>query len=82
VEEDQLDAEVDRWCDELLSASPTVLRVIKAAFVGEFEYMLGQSDVHRRHMVPPDFWATEQKEGTSAFAQKRKPNFRPFLRAR
>ena len=82
VPADQLDAEVQRWCDELLSASPTVLRVIKAAFIAEHEYLLGQGDVHRRQMVQADFWSTEQKEGTNAFAEKRKPNFKQFLRAR
>ncbi|KQP19403.1 enoyl-CoA hydratase-related protein [Pseudorhodoferax sp. Leaf267] len=82
VPADQLDAEVDRWCDELLSASPTVLRVIKAAFVAEFEYIFGHNDSHRRQMVAPEFWSTEQKEGTSAFAEKRKPNFRRFLKPR
>lgn len=82
VPADQLDAEVDRWCEELLSASPTVLRVIKAAFVAEFEYIFGHNDSHRRQMVAPDFWSTEQKEGTSAFAEKRKPDFRRFLKPR
>jgi 2-ketocyclohexanecarboxyl-CoA hydrolase len=82
VPADQLDAEVDRWCEELLSASPTVLRVIKAAFVSDIEDMLGKGDSHRRMIVRPDFWATEQKEGTTAFAEKRKPDFRRFLQAR
>ncbi|MBX3628281.1 MAG: enoyl-CoA hydratase/isomerase family protein [Rhizobacter sp.] len=77
---DQLDAEVQKWCDEILSLSPTCLRVIKAAFVGEFETILGQADVHRRHLVAPDFWSTEQKEGTTAYAEKRKADFKQFLR--
>lgn len=76
-----LDAEVDKWCNEILDLSPTVLRVVKSAFVKEHEDLFGQGDSSRRQLVPPEFWTTEQKEGTTAFAEKRKPNFRQFLKA-
>jgi 2-ketocyclohexanecarboxyl-CoA hydrolase len=74
----ELDAEVARWCDELLGVSPTCLAVSKASFVQEFETLLGQSDHLKRWMVPPTFWDGEQKEGTSAFLQKRRADFAPF----
>jgi len=74
----QLDAEVARWCDELLSVSPTCLKVYKASFVEEFEDLLGQADFLRRWLVPPEFWETEQKEGTSAFLEKRKADYARF----
>lgn len=79
---DQLDAEVDKWCNELLDLSPTCLRVVKSSFVKEFEYLLAHGDSSRRQLVQPDFWSTEQAEGTTAFKEKRKPNFRQFLNSR
>lgn len=73
-----LDAEVARWCDELLAVSPTCLKVYKASFIQEFEDLLGQSDFTARWMVSPDFWESEQKEGTTAFLEKRKPDYSRF----
>jgi 2-ketocyclohexanecarboxyl-CoA hydrolase len=77
-----LDAEVARWCDELLNVSPTCLKVYKASFVEEFEDLLGQADFLRRWIVPDEFWETEQKEGTRAFSEKRKPDYSRFRRPR
>lgn len=77
-----LDAEVSRWCDELLGVSPTCLKVYKASFIQEFEGLLGQADNLRRWLVPPEFWETEQKEGTSAFKEKRKPDYARFRKPR
>jgi 2-ketocyclohexanecarboxyl-CoA hydrolase len=74
----ELDAEVARWCDELLAVSPTCLRVFKATFVEEFEDLLGQNDFLRRWMVPDEFWDSEQREGIDAFKQKRRPDYSRF----
>jgi 2-ketocyclohexanecarboxyl-CoA hydrolase len=74
----ELDAEVARWCDELLAVSPTCLKIYKASFVEEFDDLLGQGDHLRRWLVTPEFWETEQKEGTSAFLEKRRPDYRRF----
>jgi 2-ketocyclohexanecarboxyl-CoA hydrolase len=78
----ELDAEVARWCDELLSVSPTCLKVYKASFIEEFNDLVGQADNLKRWLVPEEFWQTEQKEGTTAFAQKRKPDYSRFRRAK
>ena len=74
----ELDQEVSRWCEELLNVSPTCLKVYKASFVEEFEDLLGQGDFLRRWMVPQEFWEAEQKEGISAFKEKRKADFSRF----
>ncbi len=76
----ELDAEVKRWCDELLLLSPTCLRVLKASFVDDFEDTLGSGDSVRRHILKPDFFQTEQQEGARAFLEKRKPDFWKFAR--
>jgi len=80
VPADQLDAEVARWCDELLALSPTCLRILKASFVAEFESVLGQGDAVRRLVVTPEFWREEQQEGARAFLEKRRPDFSRFRR--
>ncbi len=77
----ELDAEVARWCDELLAVAPTCLKVYKASFVQEFQDLLGQGDSLRRWMVPADYAQTEQKEGTTAFLEKRRPDFSRFRAA-
>jgi 2-ketocyclohexanecarboxyl-CoA hydrolase len=71
-----LDAEVRKWCDELLALSPTCLRTVKASFRHHMEPYLriNVADVVRE--VAPDYFSTgEQKEGTQAFFEKRKPDF-------
>jgi 2-ketocyclohexanecarboxyl-CoA hydrolase len=77
-----LDAEVRKWCDELLAVAPTCLKVYKATFIEEFEDLLGQGDFLRRWMVPDDYAETEQREGTSAFLAKRRPDFSRFRKPR
>jgi 1,4-dihydroxy-2-naphthoyl-CoA synthase len=78
----ELDAEVDRWCAELLALSPTCLRVLKASFVEEFSALMGQGDQLRRYLTGPEFWAEEQQEGARAFLEKRAPDFSRFRRRR
>lgn len=73
-----LDAEVARWCEELLAVAPTCLKVYKATFVQEYQDILGQGDTLRRWMVPNDYRETEQQEGISAFLEKRRPDFSAF----
>ncbi len=74
----ELDKEVAKWCDELLAVSPTCLKVYKASFIEEFEDLMGQGDLLRRWLVPPNFRETEQREGTSAFLEKRRPDYSRF----
>ena len=78
VPKEQLDEEVNRWCQELLAVSPTCLKVYKASFIQEFDDLIGQTDLLRRWMVPDDYAETEQKEGTSAFLDKRRPDYSRF----
>lgn len=73
-----LDSEVAKWCDELLAVSPTCLKVYKASFIEEFQDLMGQGDLLRRLLVPPSFANEEQREGTSAFLEKRRPDYSRF----
>jgi 2-ketocyclohexanecarboxyl-CoA hydrolase len=75
---DQLDAEVDRWCRELLALSPTCLKILKASYEAEFDYLRGAGD-KIRSMVSPNYFRTgEQQEGAAAFLERRAPDFSPW----
>ncbi len=72
----ELKDEVKRWCDEILSLSPTCLRLIKASFLKECEYLLG---ILPSELIAPGFLETEEsREGIKAFQEKRAPNFNQF----
>lgn len=73
----ELDGEVTRWCNELLSLSPTVLKVLKASFDDEYSPLRELQDTpHFLDDVNPGFWDSgEQEEGVTAFAEKRTPDF-------
>jgi len=71
----ELDAEVEKWCKEILVLSPTCIRVLKASFVSDIEPLLGGGDGMRRHILSADFYQNEQQEGARAFLEKRAPDF-------
>jgi dihydroxynaphthoic acid synthetase len=73
----ELDAEVDRWCNDLLSLSPTVIKVIKRTFDGEFEQLRDYMETqdYLEEINPTFFESGEQMEGATAFLEKRVPDF-------
>ncbi|MBL0122975.1 MAG: enoyl-CoA hydratase/isomerase family protein [Betaproteobacteria bacterium] len=71
---DQLEAEVDRWCEEMLSVSPGCLEVLKAAFDQEMDGYK-ESCVTSAALYPDWFDMPEGKEGGAAFLEKRKAAF-------
>jgi len=76
---DKLDEEVDKYCQDILSLSPTCLKILKASFESDIDYMRDPSPNHFQKMVAPDFFQTEEsKEGQNAFLEKRKPDFMQF----
>ena len=75
VPHDELDAEVDRWCAELMDRSPTALAIAKRSFNADSENIRGISSMGMQALSL--YYATpESKEGAVAFREKRKPNFR------
>ena len=71
----QLDEEVQRWCQELLALSPTCLKILKASFEAEFDYLRGMGERIRRMVAPNYFRTGEQQEGAAAFLERRPPDF-------
>jgi dihydroxynaphthoic acid synthetase len=75
------DAEVKKWCNEVLALSPSVLKIIKTSFEAESDYLREPSPNHFLKLVAPDFFDTgESLEGQNAFLEKRKPDFSKFRR--
>jgi dihydroxynaphthoic acid synthetase len=73
----ELDAEVKRWCDEILALSPSCIQTLKASFddeYGELRKRQGTRDFLEE--IRPGFWESgEQMEGATAFLEKRRPDF-------
>ncbi len=78
---DKLDEEVAQWCKEILSLSPTCLRIVKASFDSDVDYLRDPAPNHFQKMIAPDYFTTpESKEGANAFTEKRQPDFMQFLK--
>lgn len=73
---EELDAETDRVCAELLALSPTCLRTVKYSFS---QLVDRTSNIEVLDRVAPDYFETgEQQEGTRAFLEKRPPDYSPW----
>jgi len=74
VQDRLVDAEVEKWCDELLDLVPTCLAVAKQSFEA-VDTPLQYSD-RFASMIAPDFFAQpEIREAMQAFLERRKPNY-------
>ncbi len=75
VPDEQLDTEVDRWCQEILAKSPTALAIAKRSFNADTAHIGGIS--HLGMQTVKLFYTTEEsKEGVRTFQEKREPAFR------
>jgi 2-ketocyclohexanecarboxyl-CoA hydrolase len=70
-----LDAEVDQWCAQILSLSPTALAIAKRSFNVPTESIRALGDLGREALALY-YQSAESKEGMRAFLEKRRPNFR------
>ena len=79
VSADELDAEVDRWCAEILERSPTAIAIAKRSFNAATENLRGISSMGMLALAL--YYDTdESREGVNAFMEKRKPEFRKFVK--
>ncbi|MEK9725027.1 MAG: 2-ketocyclohexanecarboxyl-CoA hydrolase [Rhodospirillaceae bacterium] len=75
VPADELDAEVDRWCAEIMEKSPTAISIAKRSFNAATEHVRGISSMGMQALAL--YYDTdESREGVNAFMEKRKPDFR------
>jgi 2-ketocyclohexanecarboxyl-CoA hydrolase len=79
VPHDQLDAEVGRWCAEILERSPTAIAIAKRSFNADSANIGGIGGLGMQALSL--YYDTEEsREGVAAFKEKRKPEFRKFYK--
>src|SRR5881227_4234357 len=75
VPPEQLDAEVDAWCREILALSPTAIAIAKRSFNADSDNIRGIGALGFEALALY-YNSEEAREGTTAFLEKRRPNFR------
>jgi 2-ketocyclohexanecarboxyl-CoA hydrolase len=75
VPDDELDAEVDRWCAELAQRSPTAIAIAKRSLNADTEQLRGIGALGFE-AVALYYNTHEAKEGSIALREKRSPDFR------
>lgn len=75
VADDELDAEVDRWCTEIRERSPTAIAIAKRSFNADTESIRGIANLGFQS-VALYYQTAEARETNAAFKEKRKPDFR------
>ncbi len=71
---EDLEEEVDKWCEELLKVSPGCLEILKATFDQEMDGY-AEMGIISSQMYPDWFDMPEGKEGGMAFIEKRPARF-------
>lgn len=79
VSADELDAEVDKWCAEIMEKSPTAIAIAKRSFNMDTEHQRGIAGMGM-YALKLYYDTEESKEGVRAFQEKRKPEFRKYAR--
>ncbi len=79
VPHDQLDAEIARWCAELLERSPTAIAITKRSFNADSENIRGIGAMGMQ-TLKLYYDSEESREGVRALMEKRKPDFRKYVK--
>ncbi|MGZ5746818.1 MAG: 2-ketocyclohexanecarboxyl-CoA hydrolase [Caldimonas sp.] len=75
VPHEELDAEVQKWCDEIVAKSPTAIAIAKRSFNMDTAHQAGIAGMGLYALKL--FYDTEEsREGVRAFQEKRAPDFR------
>lgn len=79
VPDSELDAEVERWCAEILERSPTAIAIAKRSFNCDSEHIrsIGSLGMEALRLY---YETEESQEGVKAFLEKRKPEFRKYVK--
>ncbi len=78
VPDDRLDAEVDEWCNDILSRSPQGLRLAKIALNASSDMLYPSMQHGYELMALNHVYGVEPREGIASFQEKRSADWRPF----
>jgi naphthoate synthase len=79
VPHDELEAETEKWCKEILNLSPTALKVLKYGFNADSDSIFGMENMGVA--CSRLYWATDEaNEWKHAFWEKRQPDWKKFRR--
>ncbi|MCL4767012.1 MAG: 2-ketocyclohexanecarboxyl-CoA hydrolase [Hyphomicrobiaceae bacterium] len=79
VPHEELDAEVARWCKEIMERSPTAIAIAKRSFNADSDSIRGIGGMGMQ-ALKMYYDSEESREGVRAFNEKRKPDFRKYAR--
>lgn len=79
VPHEELDAEIGRWCAEIMERSPTAIAIAKRSFNADSENIRGISAMGMQ-ALSLYYQSEESREGVRAFTEKRKPDFRRYVK--
>lgn len=74
---ESLEAETVQWCREMLTLSPTALRMLKAAFNADTDGLAGIQEL-AGNATALFYMTAEAQEGRDAWLEKRRPDFNKF----
>jgi len=75
----ELENEGIKWAKEILEKSPLAIRLLKSAFNAELDGQQGIQELAGNATLLY-YMTDEAREGKKAYLEKRKPNFKKFLK--
>jgi 2-ketocyclohexanecarboxyl-CoA hydrolase len=79
VPDDELDATVQEWAEEICEKSPIAIAIAKRSFNMDTAHQAGIAGMGM-YALRLYYETDESKEGVNALKEKRKPNFREFAK--
>ena len=77
--DDEFDAQVDAWCAEIVERSPTAIAIAKKSFNADTDHIRGIGTLGMQ-ALKLYYDTPESKEGVQALNEKRKPEFRKYMK--
>lgn len=79
VPHEQLDAEVQKWAEEICERSPTAIAIAKRSFNADTAHQAGIAGMGM-YALKLYYDTEESREGVKALQERRKPEFRKYAK--